>query len=153
MKKFKITSVYSGSKTEIYSVQIDGSEKSEFEKFIERFSETHRSDVNYLADTVQKIADIFGIREQFFKPQGLDGVYRFIMHRDKKTSLRLYCIKWGSELLIIGGGGIKEVRTWQESHELSKIVRELSKIDKYLLDNKIDIKNAVKSNEIFDEGI
>lgn len=46
--------------------------------------------------------------------------------------LRLYCLRISDQILIIGNGGIKETRTYQESEELSGYVMDLQKFDELL---------------------
>ncbi|WP_107038590.1 hypothetical protein [Brumimicrobium mesophilum] len=71
-----------------------------------------------------------GARESFFKTkEGVpgDGVCALYDTPDKK--LRLYCIRYGKELIIIGSGGQKNVRALQGDEKLEKenyILRWLS---------------------------
>lgn len=47
-----------------------------------------------------------------------------------KRKLRLYCIRYGSVLLVLGGGGTKNVRALQDDPKLKKenyLLREISK--------------------------
>jgi hypothetical protein len=72
-----------------------------------------------------------GAREQFFKlHEGNpgDGVCALFDLPDK--NLRLYCIRYNTQIIILGGGGIKLVRAFQQDSKLTKenyLLRELSK--------------------------
>lgn len=46
--------------------------------------------------------------------------------------LRLYCLRISDQILIAGNGGIKDVRAYQESEELSGYVMNLQQFDRIL---------------------
>ena len=46
--------------------------------------------------------------------------------------LRLYCLRISDQILILGNGGIKETRTYQEDETLSGYVMDLQKFDQLL---------------------
>ena len=46
--------------------------------------------------------------------------------------LRLYCLRMSDQILIVGNGGIKETRTYDEDEELSGYVMDLQKFDELL---------------------
>ena len=46
--------------------------------------------------------------------------------------LRLYCLRLSDQILIIGNGGIKETRTYQEDKTLLGYVMNLQKFDSLL---------------------
>ena len=58
-----------------------------------------------------------------------------------KTRLRLYCLRMSDSILIIGNGGKKDSRTYQESAELNGYVISLQKLDKL-------IKQGIKDGSI-----
>ncbi len=150
MKNFRISKYNLGPKAKIYSVFIDGSEEDEFSKFLKTFHPSHKKQIEFLAEKVKEIAKNTGIRDVFFKDQGIGAVYRLKNLKDEKTDIRLYCIKWGSVLLILGGGGTKNVRTWQEDPLLSRILENLNTIDKFIFENNIDLDAAAKNKTIFE---
>ena len=47
-------------------------------------------------------------------------------------SLRLYCLRISDQILILGNGGEKTTRTYQEDEKLSGYVLDLQKFDKLL---------------------
>ena len=59
------------------------------------------------------------------------------------SKLRVYCIRYGSQIIIIGGGGIKtkQTRALQDSPKLTKenyLMREISRaITKNIIDKNI----------------
>lgn len=46
--------------------------------------------------------------------------------------LRLYCLRISDQILIVGNGGIKSTRTYEENTELSGYVMDLQEFDKLL---------------------
>lgn len=46
--------------------------------------------------------------------------------------LRLYCLRMSDQILIVGNGGLKETRTYDEDEELSGYVMDLQKFDELL---------------------
>ena len=55
--------------------------------------------------------------------------------------LRLYCLRISDQILILGNGGIKNTRTYQEDETLSGYVMNLQTFDKVL-------DNAIKKGQI-----
>ena len=68
---------------------------------------------------------------------------------DKK--LRLYCIRFGTQLLILGGGGQKKVKKLQDDEKLKKesyLLRRLSEeLTKRIKDKDIRFSNEGKDLE------
>ena len=61
--------------------------------------------------------------------------------------LRLYCLRISDQILIMGNGGVKDTRTYEESKELYGYVMDLQKFDELLLqaqrDGTITIEQTV----------
>ena len=57
-----------------------------------------------------------------------------------KNGLRLYCLRMSDSVLIVGNGGIKDTKTYQEDEDLNGYVISLQKLDALL---KADIKNGL----------
>ena len=55
--------------------------------------------------------------------------------------LRLYCLRISDQILILGNGGIKNTRTYQEDETLSGYVMNLQTFDKVL-------HNAIKRDRL-----
>jgi len=121
---------FSGSKASIYGVWIDDLRKTSFDTFVENNKSAFISELSSIASRLITIGNKTGAREQFFKiNEGVlgDGVCALYDDPDKK--LRLYCIRYGSLIVIIGGGGEKTVRALQQDDNLKTenyFLRELS---------------------------
>lgn len=58
-----------------------------------------------------------------------DDVYALSLDSHK---LRLYCLRISDQILILGNGGVKDTRTYQEDETLSGYVLDLQKFDELL---------------------
>ena len=86
-----------------------------------------------------------GVKEYYFRPEGKMSdrvcaipIYTARRKPNQKGTLRLYCIRIADNLLILGGGGKKISKTYNEDNTLSEKVHTLQSIDKELrkLENK-----------------
>lgn len=70
----------------------------------------------------------YGFLERYFQPEGKmnDRVGALPIH---KSHLRLYCLRLSDSILIMGNGGVKDTKTYEESDELSGYVITLQKLD------------------------
>ncbi|PWH82240.1 hypothetical protein [Brumimicrobium oceani] len=134
--KYKLVKIdkLSGEKASIYSAipenESGNFEESFFDSFIKENKTSLLSEIKTLVLRLKIIGNETGARESYFKTkEGApgDGVCALYDTPDKK--LRLYCIRYGTELIIIGSGGPKNVRALQDDEKLEKenyILRWLS---------------------------
>lgn len=115
-------------KVGIYSVQFEGEEHSEFEKFILRHKDDPRyeDDLGIIFSWIKKVKNS-GALERLIRYEGTmkDRVVAPI----DASSLRLYCIRINDVILLLGDGGEKTTRIYQEDEFLNKCVETLQKID------------------------
>lgn len=64
--------------------------------------------------------------------------------------LRLYCLRISDQILILGNGGVKNTRTYQENEKLSGYVMDLQTFDKVLLKLQKSGKVTIERNVITD---
>ena len=159
--KFEIVELdeFSGVKSCIYSIWIDELSKTLFDQFIEENDEKNRKELASIIDRIEVIGHITGAREHYFKPnEGTlgDGVCALYDSPDRK--LRLYCIRYGSTCIILGGGGIKNVRALQDDEKLKSenyLMRYISKkITEALKDGDLwwsEKSNKLEGNMCFEE--
>ena len=57
-----------------------------------------------------------------------------------KSGLRLYCLRLSDSVLIVGNGGVKNTKTYQENEDLNGYVINLQKLDALL---KADINKGI----------
>ena len=115
----------------LFSICID-SELSEFEKFLSKFKSdaTYQEDFNIVLGAIKRMLNS-GFLERYFRPEGKmsDRVGALPIHRSR---LRLYCLRLSDSVLIVGNGGVKDTKTYEESDELSGYVITLQKLDALL---------------------
>ena len=64
--------------------------------------------------------------------------------------LRLYCLRISDQILILGNGGVKLTRTYQEDEKLSGYVMDLQTFDKVLLKAQRNGIITIEKNMITD---
>lgn len=137
-------------KTYRISICFDGSEESEFEKFLNEFKDNaiYNKDFNVILLALSKIIDK-GALERFFRNEGKmnDNVKALAIDSRK---LRLYCLRISDQILILGNGGIKNTRTYQENERLSGYVMDLQTFDKVLLKAQKNGRVTIEKNMITD---
>ena len=142
--KFEIVELdeFSGRKASVYSIWIEEIDKTLFDQFVDENENTYHNEIGSIIDRLELIGNLTGAREQFFKPnEGTlgDGICALYDSPDKK--LRLYCIRYGSTCIILGGGGMKNVRALQDNEKLKTenyLLRYISKC----------ITNAIKDGNL-----
>lgn len=98
----------SGSASSIYTIFIDDAEYSLFDIFIKDNNTLFKSELNDIVKRLRSIGSITGAREQFFKlNEGNPGDGVCALYDDPEKKLRLYCIRYGTTAIILGGGGVK----------------------------------------------
>ena len=130
LKLVKIAKL-SGQKTQTYSVVVDDDDKSLFEYFLDENDESYHEELLEILTRLKNISQKEGAREHLFKKaEGKLGDGVEALYDESKRKLRLYCIRYGSVLLVLGGGGPKNVRALQDDPKLKKenyLLREISK--------------------------
>ena len=134
----------------MFSICFDGGEESEFEKFLNEFKDnaTYNKDFNVILLALSKIIDK-GALERFFRNEGRmnDNVKALAIDARK---LRLYCLRISDQMLILGNGGVKTTRTYQEDNKLSGYVMDLQTFDKVLIKAQKSGKVTIEKNMITD---
>lgn len=102
----------------IYSVAIDDSDHTLYDLFLEENDEKYRKELGNIIVKLKTMSGKTGFGDFYFKlNEGKpgDGLCAIT---DIKGKLRLYCIRFGNVLLVLGGGGLKTTRTYQENDKL-----------------------------------
>ncbi|MDR3856941.1 hypothetical protein [Parabacteroides sp.] len=150
MAKAILKTIEQNDNVGMFSICFDGSEVSEFEKFLNEFKDnaTYNKDFNVILLALSKIIDK-GALERFFRNEGRmnDNVKALAIDSRK---LRLYCLRISDQILILGNGGVKNTRTYQEDSKLSGYVMDLQTFDKVLLKAQKSGKVTIEKNMITD---
>ncbi len=122
-----------GTKATVYSVLPDGENETLFDIFVKEHYETYTKEIEDILNTLEIITTKIGARENLFKPnEGKPGDGVVALFDEPERNLRLFAIRYGSTILILGGGGIKtkETRTWQDSPKLKDEAEMIIQISK-----------------------
>ena len=94
---------------------------------------TYNRDYQRIIAALQAILRI-GALERFFRPEGdmNDSVQALPIESGK---LRLYCLRLSDQIVILGNGGVKSTRTYEEDPKLYGYVLDLQKFEKILNEN------------------
>ena len=133
-----------GEKLTTYSIASEGNDTTIFEEFLSDYSSSHTSEINQIVDMFVEMKERFGAREIYFKSmQGSPSSQLVRLKHKTIKELRVYCIKLGKSIIIVGGGGVKpsDKKALQEVPELKKqnyFTREISK----------ELESKIKNKEI-----
>jgi len=117
----------------LYSICFDGNDESEYEKFLQKFKDNAKLNYDFqiILLALEKIIDK-GALERFFRVEGRMSDRVAALSIDSRK-LRLYCLRISDQILIVGNGGVKTTRTYQEEEILSGYVLDLQKFDELLV--------------------
>ena len=140
MTKATLLSLEQTDTAGLFTIIFKNENPSEFVKFVNKFKDDAirknelRIILNQIVVMLQK-----GIEERRFRPEGKksDGVLALPVYQ---SGLRLYCLRLSDSVLIVGNGGVKNTKTYQEDEDLNGYVISLQKLDSLL---KADIENGI----------
>lgn len=122
----------SGKKATVYSVQLDDGTDL-FDQFLNENSAEYEKDVKNILQRIRSISRKAGAQKHFFKTkEGKPGDGVCALYDTPDKHLRLYCIRMGNTVIILGGGGPKpkKIRALQEDSKLKHenyLLRDVSK--------------------------
>ncbi|MGL5938452.1 MAG: hypothetical protein ACRCY5_07020 [Phocaeicola sp.] len=125
----------SGNACKIYSVVVDDAEDDLFTSFLKEYRSSHKAEVDNILYRLKSMGNKTGASLNFFKvkeSKPTDGI--MALYDRPNAKLRLYCIHYGTQTLILGGGGPKTTRTYQEDDNLNDNVELLQEIEKVITD-------------------
>ncbi len=161
--KFEIVelSEFSGTIASVYSVWVNDSDTTLFDQFVVENKSKYLDEISSIIDRIEIIGHRTGAREHFFKHnEGTSGDGICALYDSPDRKLRLYCIRYGSTCIILGGGGSKNVRALQDDEKLKQenyLLRQISNAitdalkegDLYWIENG----KKLEGKYIFDEEI
>ena len=125
---------FSGPKGSVYTILIDDEEITAFKNFVMVNNNSFKSEIKDIVGRLKTMGFKTGMREDFFKLyEGNPGDGVCALFDKEDSNLRLYCVRYGSQIVILGGGGYKpkSIRSFQDDENLEKqnfILRDLSKL-------------------------
>lgn len=102
----------------VYSVAVDDEGCTLYDRFLKENEDESKEELVEIMTKLNTMSGKTGFTDTFFKQnEGRpgDGICAIT---DLKGKLRLYCIRFGNILLVLGGGGPKITRTYQEDPKL-----------------------------------
>lgn len=148
MKTATLKTLEQTDNVSLYSICFDGKDISEYEAFLLKFKEDAKLNEDYkkIILALEKIVAV-GAFERFFRPEGKMNDHVAALSIDSRK-LRLYCLRISDQILIVGNGGVKTTRTYQENDELSGYVMDLQEFDKLLTEAQKDGSITIEKNVI-----
>lgn len=132
----------------VYTIQFLSDDLNEFEKFVNKFRQDAvlNKDYRMIAKFIDQILD-FGALERYFRPEGKmkDSVVALPVLRSK---LRLYALRLTDKILILGNGGEKKTRTYEDDDSLNGYVVTLQQFEALLKEGVKDGSVIITENEI-----
>lgn len=132
MSEVELVLIKDGENCTIYTLQFLRDMESEFEKFIAKF----RNDAEYSEDYARIAAFVTriartGALERYFRNEGRmsDSVVALPVTSSK---LRLYCLRLSDRILVLGNGGVKKTRCYEDDPTLNGYVLTLQKFEELL---------------------
>lgn len=129
MKKAKLKILEQSDNVGLYSICFNENDLTEYELFIQKFlnDATLNRDFQKIFRAITRIM-ANGALERYFRTEGKLKDNLAALSIDSKV-LRLYCLRISDQILIVGNGGVKISRTYEEDMELSGYVMDLQKFD------------------------
>ena len=154
MSEAELVLVEKAKNCTLYTIQFITENDTEFEQFFNKF----KDDVEFSPDLMRivgflgKIAD-FGALERYFRPEGKSD--RVVALPTVQSKLRLYCLRLSDRILILGNGGVKNTKTYEESKELGGYVLTLQNFDRLIKEGIKDgtiivSENKIETDKMFD---
>lgn len=132
MSEVELYLIEQGDNCTVYTLQFLRDSESEFEKFVSKFinDAEYNEDYKRIAAFIQRIAKS-GALERYFRNEGTmsDSVVALPVISSK---LRLYGLRLSDKILILGNGGVKTTRTYEEDNALKGYVITLQKFEELL---------------------
>ena len=148
MKTATAKIIEQSEKVGLYSIRFNDSDITEYEKFIQKFRSdaTLNEDFKKVFNALNRIV-ANGALERYFRSEGHFKDNLAALSIDSKV-LRLYCLRISDQILIVGNGGVKTTRTYEEDAELSGYVMNLQKFDQLLAQELKSGKIKIEQNVI-----
>ena len=140
MTKASLLSLEQTDAAGLFTIIFENENQSEFVKFVNKFKDDaiRKNELRIILNQIDVMLQK-GIEERRFRPEGKmsDGVAALPVYQ---SGLRLYCLRLSDSVLIVGNGGVKSTKTYQEDEDLNGYVISLQKLDNLL---KSDIENGI----------
>lgn len=124
----------------MYTIKPADEAETLFEQFLRENSKLYKNEILDILARLESIGSKFGARSNFFKHhEGKFGDCVCALFDLPDKNLRLYCIRYGTEVVILGGGGLKSksISAYQEDPKLNAEATRIVDFAKRIM-NRID---------------
>ena len=132
MSELELVLADNSEKCTMYTIHFLSEDDTELENFISRFKDNakYNSDFQSILVFMERIMSN-GALERYFRREGkmTDSVVALPV---LKSKLRLYCLRLSDHILVVGNGGVKDTRTYEENDELQGYVMTLQRFERFL---------------------
>lgn len=142
-----------GLRTSFYTIHFDGEQYAEAERFLRAYQDDFEEDIQLIVRAINRVANKRGAFPNEFRPEG-KSAFALPLETSK---LRLYCLRISRLTVVLGYGGAKTTRTYQEDPELHKCVKVLEELDRLIqmlhreAGPRIDIDDFVSQLRYYDD--
>lgn len=133
----------SGPECTMYSPRIIGEKLTLFENFIREYKTKYPEEIKDILLRLQIMGEETGARRGFFKEnEGAMNDWVCALYDQPDHHLRLYCIRYGMNVIILGGGGFKprDAKAWQND----PILKEHAELIKSIA---IDVNSRLETRD------
>ncbi len=149
MGEVELYLISEGENCTIYTLQFLRDDESEFEKFVSKFIDSAEYSADYakIAAFITRIAKT-GAFERYFRPEGKlsDSIVALPVVQSK---LRLYCLRLSNKILVLGNGGVKSTRRYEDDATLKGYVMTLQRFER-LLKQGVDDGSVIISEKLIE---
>lgn len=132
MSEVELVLADNSEKCTMYTIHFLSEDDTELENFIGRFRDNAELNTDFQSILIflERIM-ANGALERYFRREGkmTDSVVALPV---LKSKLRLYCLRLSDHILVVGNGGIKDTRTYEEDDQLQGYVMTLQKFERLL---------------------
>lgn len=124
--RYKIELYQTGKKASLYTIRLSGESETEFDKFLADSEITSDPEFEAFLSYIHDILNKYGCQKRFFKlkeSKNEDAVAA--LWRGK---IRLYCCRYSDIIIIVGSGGIKQTRRYQDDPKLNQVVKLMAEV-------------------------
>ena len=141
----------SGRKCNIYSIASSEKGDTLFEKFIDRYCDIYKEEIDEIVNRLVVMGKAEGARIGYFKEnEGKPADHVCALYDLPCRKLRVYCVRIGTSLVILGGGGPKKTGKWQEDDNLSVSARQMISFAAALFEAKDKGDICIDENGIYE---
>lgn len=132
----------SGRRATVYTLVRSDGTPSLFDTLLKECSIQYPEETKNLVAKVWAMGKQTGLRKDLFRlDEGLPGDLVVAVSDDVTATLRAYGIRYGNSILLLGAGGPKFVRAWQDDPKLKQAAEEMIAVSEAM-------KQKVQNREI-----